>query len=202
MSILAEHYSVIKKALCCPLPSELKDLLLHLLGLFWKTANSSQPLWGRGIFSWLKQSYPKYQSLSGEAAPVQGQINMGVGATWNYSDRPCSSSAPIGRRELYLWQLTLRAPQGTQPELVAVLSEVSLLPLLDPVSFPPFQSLRSQEPSLINALQANHCVFPGNPTCEKLLINPAQWMTLKTNLLSERRQTQRGICCMSPLIEF
>ena len=59
---------------------------------------------------------------------------------------------------------------GDQPELASVLSEVSLLTLLNPVSFPPFQSLRSQEASLINALHANHCLFPGNPTCEKLLI--------------------------------
>ena len=169
-----EYYSVIKHC-AAHSPQNWRTYFSICWGCSWKTALSSQPLWGRGIFSWQKQIVlPKVPISSWRSSPCQGQINMGAGATWNYSDRPYSSSAPTGGREFYPWQLTPRAPQGTQPELVELLSEVSLPSLLSPVSFPPFQSLRSQEASLINALHANQCLFPGNPTCEKLLINPAQ----------------------------
>lgn len=65
---------------------------------------------------------------------------------------------------------------------------------------PPFQSCRSQEASLINALHAKLCLFLGNPTYEKLLINPTKWMTLKTIILKETRH--KSIYCMIALIEF
>ena len=165
------------KALCCPLPSELKDLLLHLLRLFREDRPQQSAHLGKGhIFLAETKTLTQSTNLFLEKQPLSK-----ARLTWEWGQLEITLTGiqpqcPHGQARIL--PPAIHAPvvadaessPGDQPELASVLSEVSLLTLLNPVSFPPFQSLRSQEASLINALHANHCLFPGNPTCEKLLI--------------------------------
>lgn len=144
--------------------SELQDIFPFSWGCCWKTALSSQPFRGEASHTqclitteWAKLAI--YLQLSHWQERVPPRNNL-------FTNGP-------------------RAPTGISWGWCWAASQLHFLSA-HPCFFCLFQSDRSQAASLINALHATLCLFLGNPTCEKLLINSTKCMIPTTILQSER----------------
>lgn len=171
------------------------------------------PFWGerRGVFPWLKQTASSKTPSSWRCSPHPIPDQHGVGRSchnlkllwqstelqhshWQVRILPLNHAHTDGNGHAELHLGSAEAGVGLPHNSFSFCSVLLLL-----LSF---QSCRFQEVPLINALYANLHLSLGNLTYEKPLINPKEWMTLKTFHIEwkKKTQTQKSIYCRIPLI--
>lgn len=158
------------------------------------------PFWGegRGVFPWLKQTASSKTPSSWRCSPHPIPDQHGVGRSchnlkllwqstelqhshWQMRILPLNHAHTDGNGHAELHLGSAEAGVGLPHNSFSFCS-VLLLPLS-------FQSCSFQEVPLINALYANLHLSLGNLTYEKPLINPKEWMTLKTFHIEWKKKT-------------
>lgn len=142
-----EYYSPIRHCDVLPrTPSEMKNLFPHLLGVLLEHSPQQSALLGWGAdFLAETNSLTQSTTLFLEKQPTS---NVWLIQEWDQAapEIPLADENSTTDLPMHPWWLLPRAPDGIGWGWCQGCLTASLLPLLNPASFPPFQSLDLKRP--------------------------------------------------------